>query len=298
MVRPGPASGQWDGAVRRAGGDGLPRGGTNGAPGVTGGARDFLTGWAIALLVVGAVVVVNALTVLDDVPGLDWWEPWVWELTSGAVVLLIAWVPWLAVSRAPPEGRWPRFAAIHAVGVLAYSVMHVAGFVALRRLAYALMGGRYEFGPLVQTFPYELRKDVLSYAALAATFWMVRRLREHRAQGRTEQAVFDIRDGSRIIRAPVGEILAVCSAGNYAEFILADGRRPLMRTTLASLEAELGPAGLVRTHRSWLVNPARVTGLEPGGSGDWTIELSQLKAPLSRRYRGALERLRKRREGC
>ncbi|MDP3890556.1 MAG: hypothetical protein Q8Q44_04955, partial [Nocardioides sp.] len=45
----------------------------------------------------------------------------------GAVVLLVAWIPWLAVNRAPPEGRWLRFAAIHAVGVLAYSALHVAG---------------------------------------------------------------------------------------------------------------------------------------------------------------------------
>ena len=260
--------------------------------GVTSGVRDFLVGWAFTWLVVVTVVVVNSLTVLDDVPGLDWWEPWVWELTSAAMVLLLAWIPWLTASRAPPEGRWIRVAAVHGAGLLAYSALHVAGFVALRRLVYAALGGRYDFGPLLQAFPYELRKDVLSYAALTATFWMVRRLREHRAQRRSEPAVFDIRDGSRIIRAPVSDILAVGSAGNYAEFVLADGRRPLMRTTLGRLETELAPAGFVRTHRSWLVNRSRVTGLEPDGSGDWTVELGALNAPLSRRYRKALDEIK------
>jgi DNA-binding LytR/AlgR family response regulator len=65
-----------------------------------------------------------------------------------------------------------------------------------------------------------------------------------------------------------------------------------MRTTLAAVEAELGPAGFVRTHRSWLVNASRLTGLLPEGSGDWTVELGEAKAPLSRRYPGALARLK------
>ena len=82
------------------------------------------------------------------------------------------------------------------------------------------------------------------------------------------------------------------SAGNYVEFWLADGRRPLMRATLAAIEVELEAYGFVRAHRSWLVNGARVTGLEPDGSGDWTVELGEVRAPLSRRFPEALARLR------
>ena len=103
---------------------------------------------------------------------------------------------------------------------------------------------------------------------------------------------FDIRDGARIIRTPLSEIVAVSSAGNYVEFWLADGRRPLMRATLAAVEVELERFGFVRAHRSWLVNSGRVTGLRPEGSGDWTVELGAVEAPLSRRYPQALERLR------
>ena len=86
--------------------------------------------------------------------------------------------------------------------------------------------------------------------------------------------------------------MAVRSAGNYAEFLLADGRRPLMRTPLAALEARLAPLGFVRTHRSWLVNAARVTGVKPEGSGDYAVELDEVEAPLSRRFREALAILR------
>lgn len=105
-------------------------------------------------------------------------------------------------------------------------------------------------------------------------------------------ASLDIRDGARLVRALVAEILAVRSAGNYAEFLLADGRRPLMRTSLAEPEARLAPLGFVRTHRSWLVNAASVTGVKPEGSGDYAVELGEVEAPLSRRFREALAILR------
>ena len=90
----------------------------------------------------------------------------------------------------------------------------------------------------------------------------------------------------------LSDILAVGSAGNYVEFALADGRRPMMRSPLSALEDELGPRGFVRTHRSWLVNAARMTALKPEGSGDYTVELESLQVPLSRRYPQALETLR------
>ena len=82
------------------------------------------------------------------------------------------------------------------------------------------------------------------------------------------------------------------SAGNYVEVLLADGRRPLMRATLAAVEVELERFGFVRVHRSWLVNTGRVTGLRPEGSGDWTVELGSVEAPVSRRFPDALARLK------
>jgi DNA-binding LytR/AlgR family response regulator len=112
------------------------------------------------------------------------------------------------------------------------------------------------------------------------------------AAAATPPAMFDIRDGARLVRTPIPDILAVRSAGNYAEFLLADGRRPLTRSSLTALEGELAAHAFVRTHRSWLVNSARVTGLRPEGSGDYAVELGAVEAPLSRRYPEALALLR------
>lgn len=253
--------------------------------------RAFWGAAAVIAMIALAVAAVNALTVIADRPEFAPWEPWSWELTSIASVLAVVWIPWLAVRRAMPgEASWGRLAVIHGLAVLTFSALHVAGFVAMREAVYALLGMSYDFGPVHERFPYELRKDALTYLAFAATFWAALRLTTQAApQG---VRMFDIRDGARIIRVASDEIIAVTAAGNYAEFILGDGRRPLMRATLARLEAELAPLGLIRAHRSWLVNPAHLTGLAPDGSGDWTVELGHIRAPVSRRYPAALERLK------
>jgi predicted outer membrane lipoprotein len=150
---------------------------------------------------------------------------------------------------------------------------------------------RYQFGPLSTEFPYEFRKDMMSYGLATIIFWLaLRRSGQALAQAPapTAPATFDILDGARLIRVPVPEILAVRSAGNYVEFVLADDRRPLMRSSLSAVSEQLADQGFVRSHKSWLVNKARVTGLKPEGSGDYAIELGPLEVPLSRRFPEAL----------
>jgi DNA-binding LytR/AlgR family response regulator len=72
---------------------------------------------------------------------------------------------------------------------------------------------------------------VLSYAGAAALFWdrawLARRLKGTPAVCRPRLEVFEIRDGARTLRPSMSDILAVQSAGNYVEVLLADGRRPL-----------------------------------------------------------------------
>ncbi|RYG19651.1 MAG: response regulator transcription factor [Caulobacteraceae bacterium] len=295
-----------DGRAASSDGGGVP--GTSGSPPGTGGwqakavralthadARDLRLALYVVSAVTSLVVVVNALTSLADIPDIRTWEPWAWELSSAVTIIGAIWIPWLAVALAPPdaalaEGWRPKagFLAVHAIGLILLSTVHVVGFVWIRRWIYDLMGaGPYVFG---DRFIYELRKDGLSYLTFVATFSAFAYLRRRRDEP-VRPVSFDIRDGARIIRAPLSGILAVSSAGNYVEFHLADGRRPLMRATLAAIEVELDRFGFVRAHRSWLLNASRVTGLEPAGSGDWLVQLGAIAAPLSRRYPLALELL-------
>lgn len=276
----GPLQWRWD---RRR----LPRGERRASGGSA-------LGWAVVLALLAAATVLNGFTAGADDPGAASWEPWVLEGSSAAMLTAVAWIPWLASAWRPGRlggGDLVRLLGLNLCAATAFSLLHTAGMDALRRLVFAAMGGAYGAHGFADRFVYEFRKDLVTYAIFAAVFSLARRgaaLRDAPPAVRT----FDIREGARLIRIPLEEILAVAAAGNYVEFLLVDGRRPLMRATLTGVEAELAGAGFVRTHRAWLVNPERVSGLERQGSGDWTIHLGPAAAPLSRRYRDALARLR------
>lgn len=277
---------------------------------MTSGAFGGISGWERraflrTLLAIAALLVlvdsVNVLSVLHDRADLGrpvaLWKPMVWEYTSGLCALAFSPIAFLAVRFSPPDrGRWPRFILVHLLASLVYSALHVGGMFGLRALIYAGVGSHY--GGELASFPYEYRKDLLFYVIVAAAFWLALRLSQPpapvaaQAQGETRPSL-DITDGARLIRVAVADIVSIASAGNYVEFTLTDGRRPLMRATLSRLEAQLAGHGLVRTHRSWLVNAAKVTALEAAGSGDFTVELEGgSRAPLSRRFPQALARLR------
>lgn len=249
-------------------------------------------------LFVLALSTVNALSTRADIgPGIAAWKPFVWEYSSAVLtLLLLPAIAGLALRTPMARGRWLRFGFVHFVGTAGYCLVHVGGFVLIRKLAYAAVGQHYVFGDFGRLV-YEYRKDVLSYCALAIVFYLSARLSargETAASPAEPEPAFDIRDGARLIRTPVKEIVSVRSAGNYVEVHLADGRRPLMRATLATVEAELAPHNFVRTHRSWLVNAKRVRALTPEGSGDWNVELDGGgPAPVSRRFPQALEALRR-----
>lgn len=139
---------------------------------------------------------------------------------------------------------------------------------------------------------YEFGKDALAYGLFLAAFgFAVFLVRQQRAT-KPRRLTFDIRDGTKLNRVMIENILAISSAGNYAEFALRDGRKLCMRSSLSALERELAPFGFVRTHRSWLVNAAAVTALNPEGSGDYSVRLGTLTVPLSRRFPETLAKLR------
>lgn len=249
-----------------------------------------------------AITTVNILSEVHDDPALPFWEPALWEYSSALALLPSLVVPWFTQRLAPPGPPWLRFALVHAVGALAFSAAHVALFVLLRHAGYGLRGEGYIFDPGSE-FLYEYRKDLLGYAGAVFGFWFAPRLLEWRTapaapaaspEPPSAPALFEVRDGARLLRVPPADIVAVTSAGNYVEVRLADGRTPLTRMTLAQAEAALGRHGFVRVHRSWLVNAARVRALTPEGSGDYALELDGgLTAPLSRRFPEALDRLRR-----
>jgi hypothetical protein len=287
----------WDDRTSRR--DGEPAPVTSGARfGMTG--PGALRGWLVVIALLSLVVFVNVTTQMDDARrgggAMPISLPLTLELTSAIASCVAATIILAAVRLAPPTGRpyW-RTAAIHLGGSLAFSAVHVGLMTLLRLVVFAAAGQHYSWSLL--ELPYEYRKDVLSYAVVAGIFWLLNRRASLRpaadATAPADPPTFDIRDGASLVRAPVAEILAVKAAGNYVEFALEDGRRPLMRASMAQVETALAPHGFVRTHRSWLVNLGRVRALSATGSGDFRIDLGcGLTALSSRRYPEALARLR------
>lgn len=272
--------------------------GTNGDLfGITGEERRWLfRAWLLGACLIGCICIVNILTIQHDSPELGPLRPIIWEGTSALVTIVILTIPAamaLWTNRARP--RWWAALPAHLAALFLYSALHVTGFLVLREWAHAtLLNETYNYGPLATEFPYEFRKDFLAYLLAGGIFWLAlqRSGQASDAKGPDRPVTFDIQDGARLIRVSVDKIIAVRSAGNYVEFVLADDRRPLMRSSLAAVQDALGLRGFVRTHKSWLVNRALVTGLRPEGSGDYTVELGALEAPLSRRFPEALAALR------
>ncbi len=295
----GDDPGGW--AVRRDVRDGTPpvvtngpKGGTNGDAGGLNGPALF-AGWLAMSALILLINTVNVATILDDAhrrgASLPLWLPVTLEATSGIASIAAIALVVLTLRLAPiRRGALARAMVVHAFGTVAYSLAHVALMTALRSGVFAALGKHYDFS--WSEFPYEYRKDLIAYIGAAATFSIIPRLK-----GETRRApaprTFDIHDGASILRIPLGEILAVRAAGNYVEFVLADGRRPLMRSPMAQVERSLGPGGFVRTHRSWIVNAARVREIAVAGSGDYRLDLGGCTAPLSRRHGEALARLKR-----
>ena len=287
------------GGSRRSGTNG-ERSGTNGGDAGASGVRALVRAYLVIVALLGLVTFIDVMTALDDARRsghtLSPVLPLTLEITSAVASLVASGVGYLVLRLAPPSRQRPlRQVALHVAGSLAYSAIHVGLMTALRALAFAAGGYRYHWA--LTDLPYEYRKDILAYIVLTGVIWVLTRPDGAAALAPSDAsagpATFDIHDGQVLFRAPVAQILAARAAGNYVEFLLVDGRRPLMRAALRDIEGKLGPAGFLRTHRSWLVNEAQIRALRPAGSGDYRLELDGgVCAPLSRRYPAALAKAR------
>jgi hypothetical protein len=230
------------------------------------------------------------------------WEPALWYCTSGIVV--VALLPLARCGALVARGAPVRpFAVAGAVTALAFifSGLHIIGMAVLRELAYAAGGWTYRY-PWSQEIPYELRKDLFSYVSLALVFWLAARATNTvpalavegtpEVPGRPATSAFWLRDGRKRILIDPHEIVSVNSAGNYVEYALTDRRRHLIRATLRDEEARLSSFGVVRVHRTRLVNVKRMVEVKWKPSGDFEVRLDTGEVVVgSRRFKASLARI-------
>jgi hypothetical protein len=271
--------------------------------------RSFEWGFWIVSYLVGAIA--NSITSLMDIRRvhLDFaaWEPAVWEWTSHGVALaLVPALLWYTRRFPLHLDTWRRSLPWLALGSVAWSALHVAAMVALRKLIYAAQGYQYDFSPWPVEFVYEYLKDVRHYAAAVVTIegyrLLVRRLQGEAsvlapAEGLITAEVperperFLVRKLGKEFLVAANDVEWLQAAGNYVNLHVR-GRDYPLRTTMAAIESQLDPARFVRVHRSYIVNLDCIGEIEPMDTGDARIAMRDGTAiPCSRTYRDALRRV-------
>jgi len=96
------------------------------------------------------------------------WEPFVWEFSSILCtgLLCVAIYHWHVFGL--QLGRWPLQLALHATGLVAYTLAHVGGMFSLRFAVYSLANVRYEPGDAQHILAYEAGKDFAGYVLIVA----------------------------------------------------------------------------------------------------------------------------------
>jgi hypothetical protein len=248
--------------------------------------------------------VFNAVVSVMDHPGVSLWQPWVWE--SSSAIMMLALMPALVYA----SRRWPvrletwwRNLPLHLMCSVAFSLSHVGGMVALRKLAYASVGQHYDFGAWWKSFGYEYLKDVRSYFWMLAAIglyrlWVVRLQGEARllAEPDVGPPVEPVDHPERFLVRKLGkefllaarEIEWMQASGNYVN-LHARGRDYPLRATMAGIEARLDAQHFVRVHRSYVINLDFLAEIEPLDTGDARLLMRDgVKIPCSRRYRTVL----------
>lgn len=127
--------------------------------------------WAMVLLV---QAVFNAVVTSLDLAGAGRqvlaWEPWVWEISS--VVVVAALIPAVAAYERRFALHWDTLARHlpwHVLGSVVYCSLHLAGMMALRHAAYAVLDTPYRPGHWWAAWGYEYLKDVRTYVLIVST---------------------------------------------------------------------------------------------------------------------------------
>lgn len=263
----------------------------------------------IAVFVAGAAsnVITDAVDAWREGERFDWWPPVISQGSSIAASLLLLPLLLAAIRRWPIQwSNWTRRLPLYLLGSVGWSLAHVAGMVALRKLVYAAIGDHYDYGPWLANLVYEYGNDARDFLVIVAgvhAFDSFRRLRQGEVHAldvpdpgvaQVPEAAPDgpqrflVRKLDREFLIDVDSIDWAQANGNYVNLHVA-GRVYPMRSTMAALEEKLDPARFVRVHRSHIVSLSRIASIEPLDTGDARIHLLDgTVVACSRRHRDAL----------
>lgn len=225
-----------------------------------------------------------------------------WQGASYALWLPVAGLVWAILRRFGADGR--------GVAVLTLAMIPVVVLESLGA-AWVDMTYRASAGGMAEGLARALSRSpvsILLYTALAAAgLAAAHRQRAVEAQARADQLETALTEARRVVarqaapaerlmvstgsrRTPVdlSRVEWFSAAGNYVVVHWAQ-REGLIRETLQNLEGRLDPAIFARSHRSTLVNLARVRETQSLSDGSWRLTMeSGAELVASRTYRDDL----------
>ena len=268
--------------------------------------RALLIASLIALTLINVVVLATS-NVMDyernNIP-LQTWEPFVWEASSQVVILLLIFFVIWCVEKFPLHyGKLWQHGIAHLGCSVIFSLMHIAAMVSIREFIYKGMNSSYEFGPWVEGFVYEYRKDLQTYWIIVAGIYVyqyfVRQLQGEASllAAGDDEPVPELVDkllvkkkGKEFI-IQLKDVTSIEAGGNYV-YIQANGQTYPLRETMSRMQQRLEGSRFQRVHRSYLVNLDAIKHMETLESGEHQIVLADgREVPLSRRYRSGLKEL-------
>ena len=235
------------------------------------------------------------------------------DLSVGGSLLwaALSYMPWLAVAGLTWAVIRRTGAGWRAIGLLAAVMLVAVPLIAAMNartdisfLNHAGEGGEWSARTIDRLPVVLLLYTAVVAVGLAAAYW--RRARDARDRiavlttALTEARTLEPEQTQRLLvstgrartSVAVGDIEWLASAGNYL-VVNWDGKEGLIRDTLQALEARLDPRLFTRSHRSSLINLARVRQVQPLADGAWRLTMnSGAELVVSRTYRDAvLEKL-------
>lgn len=231
------------------------------------------------------------------------------DLSVGGSLLwaALSYMPWLAVAGLTWAVIRRTGAGWRAIGSLAAVMLPAVPLIAalnartdISFLNHAGEGGEWSARTIDRLPVVLLLYTAVVAVGLAAAYW--RRARDARDRiavlttALTEARTLEPEQTQRLLvstgrartSVAVGDIEWLASAGNYL-VVNWDGKEGLIRDTLQGLEARLDPRLFTRSHRSSLINLARVRQVQPLADGAWRLTMnSGAELVVSRTYRDAV----------
>lgn len=250
--------------------------------------------WVLVFLIINTIGATSEIMErARQGPEIALWKPFLWEYSSGFVVLVLIPLILKLDSRFPfRNSSWRIPGAVHLLATVPFSITHVAMMVGIRKAVYASLGENYDFGNLPVELLYEYRKDVLTYFLILGALYSWRRYRaQHSGAAYGEEPAelqFQVRNRGRSWRINAADIDWIESAGNYVLLHVGTATHPL-RDTMKDIMARLGEP-FYRLHRTIIVNLDRVDQTLPSPGGQLHVRLTDgTELKCSRTQRDGLQ---------